>query len=175
MTGADDRALGVLSAVETLSGWGTPAPGGSARGVAFLKGFGSYIALVAEITLDSAQRIRPTRVSVAIDCGIAVNPNAIEAQMQGGVSYGISSAMWQEMTFVKGVAQVHNYNRYPVLKVNQMPQVAVKIVDSGAAPGGIGETGVPCVAPALANAYADLTGTRLRSLPFYPGMRMGDD
>ena len=170
--GQDDRALGVLTAVETLSGWNSPAPAGHARGVAMLKGFGSYIALVAEIALDGSGNISPKTMSIAVDCGVAVNPGSIEAQMQGGIAMGIASSMWHDARFVKGVAQVKNYNRYAFMHVRQMPQIRTTIVDSQANPGGIGETGVPCVAPALANAYAALTGTRLRNLPFYPGVTM---
>lgn len=171
----DPRAVGVLKAVERLSGWAKAPPSGSARGVAFLKGFGSYIALVAEVTRSSAGEIRVTKVACAIDCGIVVNPDAVEAQIQGGIAHGLGAAMWNEQTFVAGRPRVANYDRYPVVKLQQMPAVSVTIVKSTADPGGVGETGVPCVAPAVANAWAKLTGVRLRSLPFYPGRSMDDD
>ena len=169
----DVRALGVLTAVEALSNWSSPPATGVGRGVAFLKGFGSYIALVAEVGQTTAGKVDIRRMYCAIDCGIAVNPDSIEAQMQGGIVHGISASLWGQITFVQGKPQVHNFNAYPVLKLAQMPQVAVTIVPSAAAPGGVGETGVPCVAPAVANAWASLTGTRQRSLPFYPGTKMG--
>ena len=173
-SGGDTRALGVLNALQNLSGWSqTPRPG-TGRGMAFLKGFGSYIGLVAEVSKDIRGQMRVNRFYCAVDCGIAVNPDLIETQMQGGIAHGISSAMWNAQTFDNGKPAVSNYNQYPVLKLGQMPDVQVRIVASTAAPGGIGETGVPCVAPALANAWANLTGTRVRSLPFYPGQRMGD-
>ena len=172
--GGNPRALGVLKAVETLSGWATPAPAGSARGVAFLSGFGSYIAMVAEVGQDSAGKVAVHKMFCAVDCGIAVNPGSIEAQVQGGITHGLSATLWGQMTFVNGKAQVQNFNAYPMLRMSQMPQVGVTVVNSTEAPGGVGETGVPCVAPAVANAWAKLTGNRQRSLPFYPGTRMGD-
>jgi isoquinoline 1-oxidoreductase beta subunit len=173
--GGDSRAAGVLAAVEALSEWSKAPSSGRARGVAFLKGFGSYIAVVAEVSKTSASRIKVEKVSVAIDCGVVVNPDSVEAQVQGGVAHGLSAAMWNQQTFVQGKPQVSNYDDYPVLKLDQMPAVGVTIVASDAVPGGVGETGVPCVAPAVANAWAKLTKIRLRSLPFYPGMRMDDD
>ncbi len=171
---ADSRALGVLAAVDALSGWSkTAAPGGSARGLAFLKGFGSYIALVAQISLSSG-RIKVGKMFCAIDCGVAVNPDQIEAQIQGGIVHGLSATLWGQVLFTAGVPNVTNFSNYRMLRYNEMPQVSVAIVPSEAAPGGVGETGVPCVAPAIANAYARLTGQRVRSLPFYPGATMGD-
>lgn len=174
-SGSDQRAIGVLNAVRTLSNWDTAPAAGRARGVAFLKGFGSYIALVAEVSkagLTGDMTVQ--KFSVAIDCGTVVNPGQVEFQMQGGILHGLSAALYHEQTFVNGKAQISNFNRYPVIKLNQAPDIAVKIVKSDAAPGGVGETGVPCVAPALANAWAKLTGTRVRKLPFYPGRSMGD-
>ena len=94
--------------------------------------------------------------------------------MQGGILHGLSAAMWHGQTFNAGKAAITNFNRYPIIKMNAAPTISVKIVASTAAPGGVGETGVPCVAPALANAWAKLTGARLRKLPFYPGRTMGD-
>jgi isoquinoline 1-oxidoreductase beta subunit len=172
----DPRLLGVLNAVDTLSGWskGPPPPPGSARGVAVLSGFGSFIAMVAQISLNSAKQIQVNKMYCAIDCGIAINPDSIEAQIQGGINHGLSATLWGQVTFANGVPNVNNFNNYRVLKLQEMPPVSVTIVPSAAAPGGIGETGVPCVAPAVANAYAKLTGTRVRTLPFYPGATMGD-
>ena len=182
LAAGDARALGVLSAVEALSNWGAPTPAGSANGLAFLKGFGSYIAIVAQVSKSSVTTKagttlvipRVSKVFCAIDCGIAINPDSIEAQMQGGVAHGLSAAMWGQVLFKAGVPQVSNFNQYRLVKLADMPTVSVKIIDSNAAPGGVGETGVPCVAPAVANAFAKLTGNRVRSLPFYPGATMED-
>lgn len=172
--GGDARALGVLTAVETLSKWGTAPATGRARGVAMLKGFGSYVAVVVELTKSSAGEMKPERIFAAIDCGVVVNPGQVEFQMQGGILHGLSASLWHEQTFVAGVAQVKNFNRYPVIKMGSAPAISVQVVASTAAPGGVGETGVPCVAPAMANAWAKLTGVRMRTLPFYPGRSMGD-
>ena len=169
------RALGVLSAVDSLSGWSsTTAPKGSARGLAFLSGFGSYIAMVAQVAQPSAGKLRVDKVFCAIDCGVAVNPNSIEAQVQGGVAHGLSATLWGQALFKNGVPNLINFSNSRVLRRSEMPVVSVKIVSSTAAPGGVGETGVPCVAPAVANAWARLTGVRVRTLPFFPGATMSD-
>ena len=144
-------------------------------GMAFLSGFGSYIAMAADVSKNSSGQAVVKKMYCAIDCGIVVNPDGVETQIQGGIAHGISAPMWGEVKFVKGVPQVSNFNRYRMLKISEMPEVAVKIVTSTEAPGGVGETGVPCVAPAIANAWAKLTATRLRTLPLYPGATMGDD
>ena len=171
----DVRSLGVLNAVDTLSGWSTSAPpAGTARGLAFLQGFGSYIAVVALISQSKAGQISIKQLYCAIDCGLAVNPDSIEAQLQSGLNHGVTSALWGQITFASGVPNVRNFSNFKLMRYNEAPQISTAIVPSTQAPGGIGETGVPCVAPALANAYAKLTGTRVRTLPFYPGMGMSD-
>ena len=163
----------MINAVDTLSGWSTSAVAqGSARGVAFLKGFGSYIALVVKLSLN-ASIIRVSNAYCAIDCGVVINPGSVEAQIQSGIAHGLSATLWGQVTFANGVPNVTNFSNYRLLRLSEMPVVSVKIVSSGASPGGVGETGVPCVAPAVANAYAKLTGTRVRSLPFYPGATGG--
>jgi isoquinoline 1-oxidoreductase beta subunit len=172
---AGSRPWGVLDAVDKLSGWSTSAPPtGSARGLAFLSGFGSFIAIVAQISLNSTGQIKVGKMFCAIDCGLTINPDSIEAQMQGGVAHGLSAALWGQVTFASGVPNVVNFSNYRVLRIGEMPPVSVAIVPSTADPGGVGETGVPCVAPAIANAYAKLSGNRVRTLPFYPGATMGD-
>ena len=148
------------------------------RGVAFLKGFNSYVALAVEVALDASSRIRVTKAHYVIDCGVVINPNSVEAQMQGGLVHGIYSALYSRVTFARGVPSVSNFSNYRVLTPRDMPSVTVDILEGDpttGAPGGIGETGVPCVAPAIANAYARLTGSRVRELPFHPGLGMSDD
>lgn len=170
----DARALGVLDAVARASGWGANSPpSGNARGLAFLKGFGSYIAMVTEVSSSSGQ-VKVNRVFCAIDCGVAVNPDQIEAQVQGGIVHGLAATLWGQVLFANGKPNVTNFNNYRMLRLAEMPQVVVSIVPSEAAPGGVGETGVPCVAPAVANAWAKLTGARVRVLPFMPGASMGE-
>jgi isoquinoline 1-oxidoreductase beta subunit len=178
---ADSRALGVLNEVARISswssttGWSGVTPSGSARGMAFLKGFGSWIALVVEISLSSTTPavIKVNKAFCAIDCGRVINPNSVEAQIQGGIAHGISAALWGQANFIDGVPQFANFNKYRVLRPSEMPAVTVSALTSTAAPGGVGETGVPCVAPAIANAYAKLKNIRIRTLPFQPGGVMG--
>lgn len=153
---------------------------GNARGIAFLKGFGSYIAMIADVSAIASTvgyngyNVKVNKIYAAVDCGIAVNPNAIEAQIQGGIVHGMSAALWGQVKFANGVPSVNNFNQYRVVKLKDMPQISVTIVNSGAPVGGVGELAVPCVAPAIANAFAQVTnGTRVRSLPFYPGATMG--
>ena len=111
------------------------------------------------------------RISTVIDCGTAIHPDAIRAQIEGAVMQAIAATLYVQQTFVNGVAQVTNFNRYRLLRLREMPQVDVQIISNGDAPGGVGEPGVPCVAPAIANAYARLLGpgARRRALPFFPG------
>jgi isoquinoline 1-oxidoreductase beta subunit len=131
--------------------------------------------LVAEVSQATNGKMVVKKMFCAIDCGVPINPAQIETQVQGGIVHGLSATLWGQMKFVNGKAQAQNFNAYPMMTLNQMPLVAVKVVASTESPGGVGETGVPCVAPAVANAWAALTGTRQRSLPFYPGTRMSDD
>ena len=166
------RGLAVLDAVAQISKWTTKPPSGSARGVAFATCFGSIVAQVAEISVRSGA-IRINKMFCAIDCGTAVNPDSVEAQMQSGIVHGLSAALWGQVTFNAGKPNVTNFNNYRMLRMSEMPVVTVQIINSGGPIGGVGETGVPCVAPAVANAYAKLTGTRVRTLPFYPGATMG--
>ena len=175
MVSSDQRATALLQKLKASSNYAGMKSG--QRGVAFLKGFNSYVALAVEIALDSAARIRVTKAHYVIDCGVVINPNAVEAQMQGGLAHGIYSALYSRVLFVNGVPQVQNFSNYRVLTPREMPKVTVDILqgDPGTAmPGGVGEAGVPCVAPAIANAYARLKGTRVRELPFHPGMTMSD-
>jgi len=168
----DVRALGVVNAVATLANWGHPAAG-NAQGLAFLKGFGSYIAVIAEVGRSGAA-LRVNKLSVAIDCGVVVNPDSVAAQLEGGLIHGMAATLWQQATFAKGVPTASNFNRYRVARLSDVPAIATTIVSSTADPGGVGETGVPCVAPAIANAWSRLTGARQRSLPFFPGSTMSD-
>jgi isoquinoline 1-oxidoreductase beta subunit len=158
------RHLGVLELAAVKAGWGSPLPAGRARGIAVHESFGSYVAQVAEVSVQE-DRIRVHRVVCAIDCGIAVNPLTIEAQMQSGVAFGLGAALESRITFKDGRVQQSNFDDYRVLRLPDMPQVEVHIVPSREKPGGVGEPGTPPIAPAVANAVAALTGQRLRELP----------
>jgi len=158
------RHLGVLNAAAEKSGWGGALPPGRARGVAVHESFGSFAAQVAEVSVENG-RIRVHRVVCAIDCGTAVNPQAVAAQMESGIAFGLSAALHSALHFKDGQVQESNFHDYEVLRMNEMPRVETHIVNSGAKMGGVGEVGVPAIAPAVANAVAALTGQRLRELP----------
>jgi isoquinoline 1-oxidoreductase beta subunit len=166
---ANPRASAVLNAADTLSSWRHALPAGHGWGVAYSEGFGSLVCQVAEISNVTATSMTVNRVACVVDCGRAINPKAVEMQMQGGIVHGLNAALWGEMKFVGGAAQSRNFNKYRMLRIGEMPHVDVKILNSGNALGGIGEPGVPPIAPAVANAYFNLTGTRVRTLPFFPG------
>ncbi len=158
------RHLGVLNLAVEKAGWGRRPSKGRARGVAVHESFGSFAAQVAEVSVEDG-RIRVHRVVCAIDCGIAVNPETIAAQMESGIAFGLSAALHSALHIKDGRVQESNYHDYRVLRMNEMPVVEVHIVPSTEKPGGIGEVGVPPIAPAVANAVALLTGQRLRELP----------
>jgi isoquinoline 1-oxidoreductase beta subunit len=159
------RHLGVLELAAEKAGWGKPLPAGRGRGIAVHKSFDSYVAQVAEISLNSDGTVKVHRVVCAVDCGIAVNPDVIRAQMEGGIAFGLSAALYGEVTLDKGVVQQTNFHQYKQLRMQEMPAVEVHIVPSSEAPTGVGEPGVPPIAPAVANAVFSLTGQPVRKLP----------
>jgi isoquinoline 1-oxidoreductase beta subunit len=161
---AHPRHLAALNLAAEKANWGTPAPKGRARGLAVHESFGSYVAQVAEVSVEK-ERIRVHRVVCAIDCGVAVNPDGVRAQMESGIAFGLGAALHSALTFKDGRVQQSNFHDYQVLRLNEMPVVEVYVVPSTEKMGGAGEPGVPPVAPAVANAVASLTGQRLRELP----------
>ena len=158
------RPLGVLNLAAEKAGWGTPLPAGRARGVAVHESFGSFVSQVAEVSADRG-RIRVHRVTCAIDCGIAVNPLMIAAQMESGIAFGLGAVLHSALHLKEGRVQESNFHDYQVLRLDEMPAVEVHIVPSREKSGGVGEPGVPPIAPAVANAVFTLTGQRLRELP----------
>jgi isoquinoline 1-oxidoreductase beta subunit len=158
------RHRGVLELAATKAGWGTPLPAGRARGIAVHKSFESFVAQVAEVSV-SAGAVRVHRVVCAVDCGLAVNPSTIAAQMQGGIVYGLAAALTGAITIDRGRVVESNFHDYPVLRLAEMPAVEVHLVASTEEPGGVGEPGTPPIAPAVCNAIFALTGKRIRSLP----------
>jgi isoquinoline 1-oxidoreductase beta subunit len=158
------RHLGVLNLAAERAKWGTPVAQGRARGVAVHESFGSYVAQVAEVSVENGA-IRVHRVVCAIDCGVAVNPDSLRAQMESGIAFGLGAALHSRLSFKDGRVQQSNFHDYQVLRLDEMPVVEVHIVPSTDKMGGVGETGVPPIAPAVANAVAALTGQRLRELP----------
>ena len=162
---AHPRHLGVLNLAAEKAGWGRPLAGGRVRGLAVHESFGSWTAQVAEVSVANG-RVRVHRVVCAVDCGVCVNPAGVRAQVEGAVVFGLSAALHGELTFKDGRVQQSNFHDYPLLRLNEMPDVEVHIVTSSEKPGGIGEPGVPPTAPAVANAIFVATGQRLRRLPF---------
>jgi isoquinoline 1-oxidoreductase subunit beta len=159
------RHRGVLELAATKAGWGSPLSAGQSRGIAVAASYGSYAAHVAEISVAADGTVHVHRIVCAIDCGIAVNPDQIKAQMEGGAIYALTAALYGEISIEHGRVQQSNFHNYPLLRINEAPRVEVHIMDSGEDPGGIGEPGVPSVAPAVCNAIYAATGKRLRRLP----------
>jgi isoquinoline 1-oxidoreductase beta subunit len=163
------RHRGVLEMAAEKAGWGTPLPAGHGRGVAVHESYGSFVAHVAEVSVDPKGKVLVHSVVCAVDCGRYVNPDGIVAQMESGIIFGLSAALYGEITLKNGRVEQSNYHDYPVLRINETPQMEVHIVQSREKPGGIGEPGVPTVAPAVANAVFAATGVRIRSLPIRAG------
>lgn len=160
----DPRRLAVLNLAAEKSGWGTPLPAGRARGVAVHKSFDSYVAEVAEVSLEGGVP-RVHAVTVAVDCGIVVNPDVVRQQMEGAVAFGLAAALYGKVDIDAGRVVTTNFDRYRVLRHREMPHVDVHIVASTEKPTGVGEPGTPPIAPAVANALFALTGTPVRALP----------
>jgi isoquinoline 1-oxidoreductase beta subunit len=163
------RHLGVVELAGTKAGWGKPLPAGRFRGIAVLNSFGSYVAQVAEVSVNRKEgSVRVHRVVCAVDCGRTVNPDTIAAQMEGAIVFGLTAALSGAITINHGRVEQGNFDDYPVLRMNEMPTVEVHIVPSENAPGGVGEPGTPPIAPAVCNAIFAATGKRIRRLPIRP-------
>lgn len=173
----DPRWIAVLEAAANASGWSSAGPSGTAKGIAIGAAFNSVCAQVVEVKKGTKGPI-VTRVWIAIDCGICVNPDQVQAQLMGGVIHGMNAALYGQQTFANGAAQAANFNKNKVTLLNEAPEVFVTIlagsIDRSRAIGGVGELGVPTFAPALANAWYKLTKVRVRDLPFLPGSTMSD-
>jgi isoquinoline 1-oxidoreductase subunit beta len=164
------RHLGVLELAADKAGWSKPLAAGKpgekrGRGVAVHESFNTYVAEIAEVTVKKDGSFTVDRVVCAVDCGIAVNPDVVRAQMEGGIGYGLSAALHGAITLKDGVVEQSNFHDYPPLRIGEMPRIEVYIVPSTEKPTGVGEPGTPVIAPALANALAAATGKRLRGLP----------
>jgi isoquinoline 1-oxidoreductase beta subunit len=159
------RHLRVLELAADKAGWGRPLPAGRGRGLAVHASFGSFVAQVAEVSVSPAGQVRVHRVVCAIDCGPVVNPDTVRAQMEGAIVFGLTAALHGAITFARGRVQQHDFQDYPLLRLPDMPVVEVHLVPSTHRLGGVGEPGVPPIAPAVANAVFAATGKRLRRLP----------
>jgi isoquinoline 1-oxidoreductase subunit beta len=159
------RAKNVLQIAAQHSGWGKPLPAGQGRGIALCIGFGSFIAQVVQVSVESDGTVKPTRAWCVVDCGVQVNPDTIRAQMESGIVFGLSAALHGEITIKDGRVEQSNFGDYRVLRINETPRIGVHLVKSAEAPGGVGEPGTSCVMPALTNAIFAATGKRIRKLP----------
>ena len=159
--------LGALELAAAKAGWGQPLPHGRFRGIAVTNNIGSFNAQVAEISVGQG-KLRVHRVVCAVDCGQVVNPRGVEQQIQSGIVFGLTAALKGAITIDRGRVQQQNFHQYDVLRIDEMPHVEVHLVPSQNAPGGIGESSTPGIAPAVANALFAATGKRVRRLPIRP-------
>lgn len=160
---AEPRWRKVLERAAARAGWGK-APAGRFQGVALMEGYGTYLAAIAEISLD-AGKVRVHKISGAVDLGTMVNPSIVDQQIRSGVIFGLSAALWGEITIENGVVRQKNFDTYRVVRINETPEIDIEVIADGDAPGGIGEPTVAVVAPAICNAIYAATGKRVRSLP----------
>jgi isoquinoline 1-oxidoreductase beta subunit len=165
LLGKAPRHKGVLELAAEKGDWEKPVAQGRFRGIAVAFSYGSYAAEVAELSVEKDGRIRVHRVVCAIDCGIVVNPDTVKAQVEGSIAWGLTAALYGAITIDKGRVQQSNFHDYRMLRINEMPAVEVYIIPSNAPAGGVGEPGVPPLAPAVCNAIFAGTGRRFRKLP----------
>jgi isoquinoline 1-oxidoreductase subunit beta len=165
------RMLGVLELAADKAGWGQAVAPGVGRGVSVQFAMGSYLSQIAEVEVSKQGEVKVRRVVCAVDCGQTVNPDTITAQIEGGIIFGLSAALWGEITLKNGRVEQHNFNDYSVLRINETPLVEVHLLNSTEAPGGIGEPGTIGIAPAVANAIFVVTGKRIRKLPIKDQLR----
>jgi len=162
------RMLAVLDLAAQKANWGSPLPAGRARGIATHFSFDSYVAQVAEVSVEKDGTVRVHRVVAAVDCGRTVNPDTVKGQLEGGIIFGLTAALKTEITLDKGRVQQRNFHDYPMVRMFEAPVIEVFIVPSTEHPTGVGEPGVPPVAPAVTNAIFAATGKRVRRLPIKP-------
>jgi isoquinoline 1-oxidoreductase beta subunit len=165
LLGQRPRHQAVLRLVAEKAGWGGKLPAGEGRGVAVLESFGSFVAEVAEVAVDKDGALQVKRVVCAIDCGSVVNPDTVKAQLESAVAFALTAALKGPISLKSGRIEQSNFHDYPLLRIDEMPRVEVHILPSREAPGGVGEPGVPPLAPAVANAVFAATGNRIRRLP----------
>jgi isoquinoline 1-oxidoreductase beta subunit len=159
------RAKAVLTLAAEKAGWGAALPAGAGRGVSLQSVFGTYLALVAEVAVSADKSARVRRVVAAVDCGTVVNPDTVRAQIESGVNFGITAALYGEITLKDGRVEQSNFDDYRMLRIDEAPVIEVHIVPSAEPPGGMGEPGTSAIVPAVANAVFAATGKRLRKMP----------
>jgi isoquinoline 1-oxidoreductase beta subunit len=162
----DERSMNVIRIAAERANWGAPVPEGTGRGFAFTEAFGGRVAQIVDVSRDASGRIKVNKVFAVVDCGRAINPHIVEAQVESAIMYGLSAALYDEIRIENGVVETANFHNYPVIRMHQAPEFDVHIVESDLDPSGIGEPATPGIAPAVANAWYQLTGVRIRRLPF---------
>ncbi|OWJ57831.1 xanthine dehydrogenase family protein molybdopterin-binding subunit [Inquilinus limosus] len=170
LLGHNPRALGVLTLAAEKAGWGSPLPKGQGRGVSVQFAFGSYLSQVAEVEVAADGSVRVRRIVCAVDCGLVVNPDTVEAQIQGGTLFGLTAALHGAITFKDGRVEQANFDTYLPMRIDEVPVMETHLVQSAEAPGGLGEAATAIVTPAVTNAIFAATGKRIRTLPIDPGL-----
>jgi isoquinoline 1-oxidoreductase subunit beta len=165
MLAKQPRLLAALDLVAAKSDWGKPLPARVGRGVCVQPSFGSFIATVVEAEVDNQGEVSLRRITTAVDVGTLVNPDSVEAQLQGGLVFGLTAALYGEITIKKGRVEQSNFHDYRMLRIDQVPKIEVHMIKSGEPPGGVGETGTTAGPPALRNAIFAATGIALKRLP----------
>jgi isoquinoline 1-oxidoreductase beta subunit len=165
LLGKSPRAKAVLDLAAEKAGWGQSLPKGSGRGVSLQFVFGSYLSQVAEVEVSNQGAVRVRRVVCAMDCGTVVNPDTVQAQIQSGIIFGTTAALYGEITLKNGRVEQTNFDTYQMLRIDEAPAIEVYLVKSTEPPGGMGETGTSGIVPAIANAIFAATGKRLRKMP----------
>jgi CO/xanthine dehydrogenase Mo-binding subunit len=163
------RTRTVLNLAAEKAGWGTPAPANIYRGLAVHEFHGTVVAMVADASIEERGRIKVTRVVAAVDCGRLINPEIVKAQVAGGIVFGLSAVLLGEVTLKNGQVQQSNFDDFPILTMVETPDIEVHLIESQESPTGIGEAGVPPIAPAVTNALSAATGKRIRRLPVHLG------
>ena len=159
------RAKAVLDLAAEKAGWGQPLPDGVGRGVSLQFVFATYMAHVAEVEVSKAGVVKVRRVACAVDCGTVVNPDTVRAQIEGAIIFGITAALYGEISLKDGRVEQANFDTYQALRMNEAPTIEVHIVQNSEPPGGMGECGTSAIVPAVANAIFAATGKRLRKMP----------
>ena len=173
LLGGNPRTLRALELAADRAGWGTPPPEGRARGIACSSFLDSHSAQVTEVSLDTRNRVHIEKITFALDCGIIVNPDLVRAQVEGGLIWALGAAAWGEVVLGEGGQIItQNFDRYPVMRMQSVPRIEVLLIESAEPPTGVGEVSVPTAAPALTNAIAALTGSRIRTLPITKTIRV---
>jgi isoquinoline 1-oxidoreductase beta subunit len=166
----EPRFANVLKIAADKAGWGKKLPAGRAMGVALMEGYGTYMAQIAEVSVSGGD-IKVHKVTVACDCGRMVNPGIVRQQLESGIVYGLSHALYSDITVTNGRVDQNNFNDFRILRTNETPVMDITLVESNEKPGGTGEPSTSLIAPAVANAVFTATGKRLRSMPFAKALK----